>query len=121
MYMAWYFTATIMVEEMNNDPRFYVAMVMLIINIIVSNLFYYWIKDKLGNEKAFLLAFTTAQNLPALTYASIRYSLNQSSVLLYTILATYLSSIVIIFTQYRRIIWHGVPCTIDSILLATWG
>ncbi len=105
---------------MNSDLRFYAAMTALLVNIVVSNLFYYWIKDKLGNEKAFLLAFTTAQNLPALVYAGVYYSLGFPPIQFYTILAIYLFSIAIVFTQYRRIIWHGVPCIIDSILLATW-
>ncbi len=108
--------------EMDNDISFHTAMATLLMNIIVSNIFYYWIRLKLGNEKAFLLAFTTAQNLPALVYAGAGYSTGHlSAVLLYVVLAIYLSSITIIFTQYRRLVWHGIPCLIDFTLLAIWG
>ncbi len=108
--------------ELVGNIRFYTAMATLLTNIVISNLFYYWIRLKLGNEKAFLLAFTTAQNLPALIYVGVEYSLGYiNTLLLYAVLAIYLSSIAIIFTQYRRIVWHGIPCLIDFILLAIWG
>ncbi len=103
--------------------RLYITLTVLVVNIIISNSFYYWLKEKLGNEKAFLLAFTTAQNLPALLYSSITYSMNpaKDSPLFYSVLAIYLSSIAIIFTQHRRIVWHGIPCIIDTVLLIAWG
>jgi len=108
--------------EMIRDACFYITIAVLLMSIVISNLFYYWIKMKLGNEKAFLLVLTTAQNLPALVYVGTEYSHEHlSTLLLYTVIAIYLSSIAIIFTQHRRIVWHGIPCLIDLILLVVWG